>query len=195
MSNLILESNTTTSIEQLQSKTKPIKMTASEMDKEPEKWEFYELYNGEPFEMPYSKPEHAKIVAKLSYLINHWIINQGGYGITYSGEGGVRLSELNRYSYDVAWNYELVGEGKIPEKSMSLMVEVISESNDVEKMLQKIQNYILHGAVEVWIILVHAQQMQVYYSDFSAKLYSKDATYVPGDWMKGFSLKVADLFI
>ena len=46
------------------------KLTVAEMEADPIKWERFELYKGEPVEMTYTKPNHARILSQLSHF-NH----------------------------------------------------------------------------------------------------------------------------
>jgi len=41
------------------------KLTVTEMEANPSKWERFELYKGEPVEMTYTKPNHARILMIL----------------------------------------------------------------------------------------------------------------------------------
>ena len=41
------------------------KLTVAEMEANPAKWERFELYKGEPLEMTYTKPNHARILMRI----------------------------------------------------------------------------------------------------------------------------------
>ena len=45
------------------------KLTVAEMEANPAKWERFELYKGEPLEMTYTKPNHARILMRIGAKI------------------------------------------------------------------------------------------------------------------------------
>lgn len=169
------------------------KLTVEEMGMHPERWEHYELYRGEPIEMTYSRPLHGKILGDLFFLINTWI-RTVGFGEVIGGESGIRFGEDTRYSFDLGWSDEALPEDEIPVKSLPLMVEIVSDANDASRLLNKIEDYLKHGAREVWIIFPKKKVIQVYYPDNTARLFHSGDTISPGEWMKGFSLPLDDLF-
>ncbi len=170
-----------------------VKLTVSEMESNLEKWERFELYNGEPIEMTYTKPNHARILSKLSYLIIQWI-KSGGYGEVYSGEGGIKFSNDIRYCYDLAWSDKQIPEEEIPTKSLPLMVEIVSDGNDINKLLAKVEDYLKFGAIEVWLVYPTRKSIQVYYPDNTAQMFHIEDTIKQADWMKGFSLTLKEVF-
>jgi Uma2 family endonuclease len=169
------------------------KITVTEMNENPEKWERFELYRGEPIEMTYSKPLHGKILMQLGTIIKTWI-QSSGYGEVMGGESGIRFNENTRYSFDLGWSDTSLPDDEIPSTSLPLMVEIISDSNDASHLLVKIEDYLEYGAKEVWIIYPKRKTIQVYYPDNTARLFHINDTITPGDWMKGFSLSLKDLF-
>ena len=62
------------------------KLTVAEMEANPAKWERFELYKGEPLEMTYTKPNHARILMRIGAKIQNWI-DSSGKGAVYGGEG------------------------------------------------------------------------------------------------------------
>ena len=169
------------------------KLTVKEMVQHPERWGNYELYKGEPIEMTYTRPIHGKTLGDLFFLITSWI-RSGGYGIVIGGESGIRFGEDTRYSFDLGWTGEDIDEEEIPTKSLPLMVEIVSGANDANRLLSKIEDYLQFGAKEVWILYPKRKTVQVYYPDNTAKLFHLGDTITPGDWMKGFSLELSELF-
>lgn len=168
-------------------------LTVSEMLQDPEKWERFELYKGEPIEMTYSKPLHGKILGKLFFLIQNWI-ESSGYGEITGGETGIRFDEYTRYCFDLGWSDIPLDEDEILTHSLPLMVEIVSETNDPEKLLMKVQDYLKYGAKEVWVIYPKQKTIQVYYPNNTARLFHLEDSITPGDWMKDFTLNLKDLF-
>lgn len=169
------------------------KLTVQQMIEEPQKWDRFELYRGEPIEMTYSYPIHGKTLGDLFFLIKFWIQN-GGYGEVTGGESGIRFGEDTRYSFDLGWSDKPIPDEEIPSSSLPLMVEIISDSNDANRMLIKIEDYLQNGAREVWLVFPKRKTIQVYYTDNTARLFHINDTITPGEWMKGFVLPLKDLF-
>ena len=165
------------------------------MEKNPERWERYELYQGEVIEMTYTKPRHARILSKLNFLINEWIYRKSGYGKTYTGEAGIKFGEESKYCFDLGWSDKDLDEDEIPTVSLPLMVEIISDSNPMEKMLEKVEDYLTHGAKEVWLVIPSRKLLQVYKPDGTSIFYRENDTYTPGEWIKGFELEIKELFL
>lgn len=169
------------------------KITVKEMLENPAKWERFELYHGEPVEMMDSKPIHGKILIRLGSIISSWI-QTGGPGEVIGGESGIHFGSDTRYSFDLGWSVEKLPDDVIPTKSLDLMIEIVSESNDAGRLLQKIEDYLQNGAKAVWIIFPQKKTIQVYYPDHTSKLFHLQETITPGDCMQGLSLALKELF-
>ncbi|MCB1176018.1 MAG: Uma2 family endonuclease [Leptospiraceae bacterium] len=169
-------------------------LTVTEMETSPEKWERFELYRGIPIEMTYTKPLHAKILSILTYFLVDWLRNQGGKGEVYGGEAGVRLSEDIRYCFDLAWSKGPLIENEIPKKSLDLMIEIISEGNDMDLMMQKVDDYLHYGATQVWLVFPSRKCIQIFYTDKTSRTFTQEETISGGDFMKGLELSIKELF-
>lgn len=178
------------------------KLTVAEMEADPIKWERFELYKGEPVEMTYTKPNHARILMKLGAKIQNWIDSSSGKGAVYGGEGGIKFTDDIRYCYDLAWSDTRLPEEEIPTRSLPLMVEIactepverVSDGNDINKLLAKVEDYLAFGAREVWLVYPARKSIQVYFPDNTARTFHIEDTITPGDWMKGFSLVLKEVF-
>ncbi len=159
-----------------------------------EKEERIEIYRGMQIEMPYTKPEHGRILLELSYKINNWIKKESGFGYIYGGEAGIKFSEIQKYSFDLAWSDTLLEKDKIPSVSLPLMIEIISDGNLLESTMIKVEDYLSFGAKEVWLVFPKRKIIQVYYPNNTSKIFKAEDTITPGEWIKGFSLKVNDIF-
>lgn len=169
-------------------------LTVTEMEASPEKWERFELYRGIPIEMTYTKPLHAKILSTLAYLILDWIRNKKGFGEVYGGEAGVRFSEHIRYCFDLAWSSVPLVEDEIPTKSLDLMIEIISEGNDMDLMMQKVDDYLQYGAKQVWLVFPKRKCIQIFLPDNTSRTYTKQETIKDIEFLQGFELVVSELF-
>lgn len=169
------------------------KLTVAEMEADPIKWERFELYKGVPVEMTYTKPNHARMLMILGAKIQNWI-DSSGSGSVYGGEGGIKFADDIRYCYDLAWSDTRLPEEEIPTRSLPLMVEIVSDGNDINKLLAKVEDYLAFGAREVWLVYPARKSIQAYYPDNTARTFHIEDTIIPGDWMKGFSLVLKEVF-
>ena len=170
-----------------------LKLTVTEMEKNPEKWERFELYNGEPVELPYTKAIHSRILMQIGYKLHNWIESERGYGDVYAGKGGIKFSDEIRYCYDLAWSDIRVTEDEIPTKSFPLMIEIVSEGNEINKLLSKVDDYLKFGAKEVWLVYPNRKSIQVYYPDNTARTFHLEDTISP-EYLKGFTLSLKEIF-
>ena len=170
----------------------PKTLTATEMDKDPKAWNQYELYEGVPIPMTYAKPEHGKILGRLFFIINKWILESGGTGEVTGGETGIRLKEKERYSFDLGWSSSLLKGDEILQSPLDLMVEIASDGNSAEHLLHKCMRYLEYGAKEVWVLFPEEKLLQVYQPDRTAKIF-EEGTYQPS-CMNGFTLDLGILF-
>ncbi len=173
--------------------TATLTLTATEMETSPEKWERFELYRGIPVEMTFTKPIHAKILLKLGKILLNWV-EQKGFGEVYGGEAGVRFSEEIRYCFDLAWSSVPLVEDEIPTKSLDLMIEIISEGNDMDLMMQKVDDYLQYGAKQVWLVFPKRKCIQIFLPNNTSRTYTKLETIKDIDFMQGFELSVSELF-
>lgn len=168
------------------------KLTTSDMEKDPVKWENFELYKGVPVEMPYTKPLHAKILIRLGKFLLDWTEKHGGE--VYGGEAGLKLSEDTRYCFDLGYSLTPIPEEELPQKALDLMIEITSEGNEIDLIMQKVEDYLQHGAKEVWLVSPARKTIQVFHPDNTSKIYTIKDTLSGGELLKGFELALKDLF-
>ncbi len=172
----------------------PAKITVLDMEASPEIWERFELQNGEPIEMTYTKPIHARLLMKLGYKIQSWIDSKTGFGEVYGGEAGIKFNEETRYCFDLAWSDIRIDETEIPTRSLPLMIEIVSEGNDISKLLSKVEDYLQYGAKEVWLVFPAKKTIQAYYPNNTARTFHLEDTIGPIEFMKDFSLSLKEIF-
>lgn len=153
-----------------------------------------EIYRGKLVEMPYTKPNHGEILLEIGYQIKNWIKKENGFGFLYGGEAGIKYSQNQKYSFDLGWSETQLIKDEIPTISLPLMIEVISEGNLAENLMIKVEDYLIYGAKEVWLVYPIKKNIQVYYPNNTSKIFKIGDTITPGNWMKGFSLEVKDIF-
>lgn len=142
---------------------------------------------------PLSSKLGAKMVTFLGiYMLNHDIGHvtgaDGGYWV--SGERYIPDAAFIRYEKQPILAYE---DGYVPV-APDLAVEVLSPSNDDEKMRIKITNYLAAGTV-VWALEPLDEVIEVYIPGQPVQILRHGDTLEGGSVLPGFSLKVSEIFV
>lgn len=117
-------------------------------------------------------------------------------GHATGADGGYQIMG-ERYIPDVAF----ISKAKQSEPSRAaynpntpdLVVEVLSPTNDDEKMRVKIANYLAAGAV-VWVLDPEAKVAEIYVQGQPVRILSGDDVLEGGDILPGFQVKLTDVF-
>ena len=156
--------------------------------------EGYEYVKGELVPMSSPSWEHAKISSNVSwYLQRHVRENQLGSVVS---EGGFRVGE-RVLKPDVAFlsTAQLPAEGRHPSPAPpALAVEVISPTDALWNVLEKVQAYLQAGTQMVWIVESVLKTVTVYRSDEPFKLLMCGDALTGEDVVEGFSCEVANFF-
>lgn len=93
------------------------------------------------------------------------------------------------------WSFER----SIPDENAwavapNLAVEVVSPTNTVDEIMDKIEDYFDHGVERVWIVLPKQRAIQVYSSTTSIRAFALADIVRDEDAFPGFELPVASLF-
>jgi Uma2 family endonuclease len=82
-----------------------------------------------------------------------------------------------------------------PDVAADLCVEVLSPSNTLKKILEKMRKYFTIGVRMVWIIVdPEDRTIRVYRSPEQGHIYHETATFSGEDVLPGFTCKVSELF-
>jgi Uma2 family endonuclease len=81
-----------------------------------------------------------------------------------------------------------------PDVAADLCVEVMSPSNTLKKILDKMREYFTIGVRMVWIIDPEDRTIRVYRSPEQGQIYHEAATFSGEDVLPGFTCKVSELF-
>jgi Uma2 family endonuclease len=155
----------------------------------------FEYIGGGIFEVV-SHPRSSKLGARISgfffvYLshndIGHLTGADGGYMV--SGERYIPDVGFIRYDKQAELLY-IEGYNPYPP---DLAVEVLSSTNDDEKMRIKITNYLAAGTF-VWVVNPEQKLVEVYEPGKPVKIFGMSATLTGGDILPGFTLAVKDIF-
>ena len=75
-----------------------------------------------------------------------------------------------------------------------LAVEVVSESNSAQEVIQKVVEYLSGGSCLVWVVYPDVKQVHVYTDLTSARILTEPAELDGGDLVPGFRLSLTELF-
>jgi len=160
-----------------------------------------ELVNGRVVEMPLHGFEHGEIAGRVfGHLHEH--VGRSGNGKVVADVGFVLSipGDPERVrGPDIAYVSEKrLLEHRVPGFFMGapdLAVEVISPSNIMVDVQQKVRDYLDAGGHLVWLIAPQARTVTVYRADGSARLLRDHDTLEGEDVLPGLSILLSDVFI
>lgn len=186
------------------STTEPKLMTADELLALPTYGEGgdrrYELIRGELKRMSPTKPLHGVICARVAgELYAH--VRARKLGLVFGAETGF-LVETNPDSVvgaDAAYvsRDRLAGVESLDNFfpfAPDLAVEVLSPSNTVNEMDEKVALYFAAGSRAVWVINPKRRTVAVYSSPTEVRILTGNETLSGGDVLPGFTLELSELF-
>ncbi len=75
-----------------------------------------------------------------------------------------------------------------------LVIEVVSETNSAQEVIQKVVDYLSAGTRLVWVVYPDVKQVHVYTDLTSARILTEPAELDGGDIVPGFRLSLTELF-
>lgn len=137
----------------------------------------------------------SEIAARITVYLGTFVMRFNLGRLTVTDGGYVIAGE--RYIPDVAY----ISYARQPQPSHAaynpnppdLAVEVLSPTNDDEKMRVKITHYLLVGVV-VWVVNPEARTVEVYTPGEPVRILGPEDTLEGGPVLPGFSLAVKDIF-
>lgn len=172
-------------------------MTDEELLSLPKDGYKYEYVKGE-LRMSPAGLEHGEIGIRLaSMLLNY--VKTSQLGKVYDSSTGYRLPNGNLRSPDVSFvRLERLPEGKSPKGfahfAPDLAVEILSPSDSMSKINEKIAEYFDNGASLVWIVDPDSQAVTVYSSPTDRRLLQAEDEFTGGNVIPGFRCHVKELF-
>ncbi|HEY9852516.1 MAG TPA: Uma2 family endonuclease [Leptolyngbyaceae cyanobacterium] len=160
----------------------------------------YELVNGELIDMGNSGAKHGYLAIILSAALFNCVSTQK-LGAMFDSSTAFKMKSGNKRSPDISFvaKERLQGLLDLPdgflEGAPDLAVEILSPSNTVEEIHNKLVEYFENGARLVWVIHPKENYVLVYRSAQSPDRLLKSTDSLDGeDVVPGFTLPVADLF-
>jgi Uma2 family endonuclease len=159
-----------------------------------------ELVRGEVRRMSLTGFEHGVICLEIGRVLGNFVMEHK-LGLVFAAETGfvVETNPDSVLGADVAFvGAERLAGVKNPEKFVpfapDLAVEVLSPSNTVREMEEKIDLYFGAGSRLVWIISPKRRTVSIYTSPLEVKILSERDTLDGGDVLPGFSYELSKLF-
>jgi Uma2 family endonuclease len=160
----------------------------------------YEIVNGELIDMGNSGAKHGYVAIILSSALFSCVSTQK-LGAMFDSSTAFKMKSGNKRSPDISFvaKERLQGLEELPEGFLEgapdLAVEILSPSNTVEEIYNKLVEYFENGAHLVWVINPKEHYVLVYRSSKEPDRLLKSIDSLDGeDIVPGFSLPVADLF-
>ena len=161
-----------------------------------------ELVNGRIIEMPPAGGVHGEVVSTMVWLmVEH--VRRTGAGKVVSSDTGFVLDlpgdpERVRAPDAAFISGDRVAGGRLPESFISgapdLAVEVLSPSDTMADVQQKVRDYLDAGTRLVWLLTPQARTVTVYRADGSARLLRDQDALDGEDVLPGFSIPLAEVF-
>ncbi len=157
--------------------------------------EGYEYIKGELIPMPPTSVEHGDISMNLVSPL-YLYVRDNHLGRVYVPDTGFRVGERVLIP-DIAF----ISTDRIPDdKSKAfpvppdLAVEVVSPSDTLLRVEEKVFAYLEAGTQLVWVIKPRSKTVNVYRSETDITLLTRNDTLSGEEVVEGFSCKVAELF-
>jgi Uma2 family endonuclease len=175
-------------------------MTAEEFEKLPSGRERYELVNGELITMTPAGFDHGAIVVNLTVALGQHV-RARELGIVLGAETGFKLASQpdTVRAPDVAFvrRHRLPASGR-PATYWSgapdLAVEVLSPSDTVFEVDEKVAAWLAAGAAAVWVVSPRSRTIAVHRRATSPRVLAEQDTLDGEDVVPGFTLLVSEAF-
>ena len=150
--------------------------------------------------MTYRNRFHTWVEARIVFALISWLQDQPHpQGAVHSGEVGCRLTPDTVVGIDAAYfSPETVArqsdETTIIEGAPVLAVEVLSPSDRVEEINEKIAEYLACGVGMVWIVDPYIRTVQLHRPGAAPEMFNVEQTLSGGNILPGLEIAVSDLF-
>ena len=159
----------------------------------------FELEHGKVVEMPPPKRQHGYVCNNAAWILtNH--ARSCGVGIVCTNDSGViveRSPDTVR-GPDVAYYDDVTDSADVLAEYASVppvvAVEVLSPEDRVNKVAEKVDEYLAFGVKQVWVVDPEEKDVAVHRPGQSMTLLEGDAELTGGDELPGFSCRVSDFF-
>ena len=160
----------------------------------------FDLIRGELLEMAPAGGEHGEVAAEIGRVIGNFVVEHQ-LGRFYAAETGFIISESD--STVLAPDVAFVEASRVPPReerrgfvpvAPDLVVEVVSPSDRVTEVNDKVTTYLEARVRLVWVVEPVRQRVTVYTPDRHAKLLIEGDVLDGGSVLPGFRLPLAEIF-
>ncbi|MBI2186516.1 MAG: Uma2 family endonuclease [Acidobacteria bacterium] len=172
--------------------------TADELLRLPDDGFRYELVNGELRRMTPSGYPHGVIVMNVTAPL-HQHVRKHGLGQICAAETGFRIGRNpdTVRAPDAAFVRSVRQGGQSEgfyEGAPDLAVEVLSPSDTVFEVEEKVAQWLRSGCTTVWVVNPRQRSVTVHNADGSVEVLTEADTLEGGELLPGFLLPVAEIF-
>ena len=161
------------------------------------------LIRGRVVEVPMTRRSfpHSSTEARLAYLLSAWQRKSAGLWIVASGEAGCYLRrrpdtivgiDAAVFPRDAAPTDE--DKSNLFSSPPLLAVEILSSSDTVELVQDKVTNYLSCGVPLVWIVDPHFRTVVVHRPDAAPEMFSGDEELSGDPHLPGLRVAVKEVF-
>jgi len=160
----------------------------------------YDLIRGELIHMSPAGARHGEIAMRVGYKLAAYADEQAA-GVVYAAETGFVLAR----DPDVllAPDVAFVRQGRLPhddeldgflEIAPDLVVEIVSPSDRLRDVSDKVMEYLNAGVGLVWVVEPRRKLVNVYLPDRTSRILTGDDELDGGDVLPGFRLALPEIF-
>jgi len=181
----------------------PARMTAEEFAEwvpRPEKADrWFELVRGEVIELPPPMKPHGRVCVRVGFLLEGYV-RQRNFGYVTGNDSGVILERdpdtvrgPDVALYEDARSFEELHPkyGEVPPR---LAVEVMSPSDRIGRVMDKVSDYLRNGVALVWLVDPEVRNVTVYRPERTPEVVKGDQDLLAEDVLPGFRCRVSDFF-
>jgi Uma2 family endonuclease len=145
---------------------------------------------------------HSRLMARLVYLLEKWLETQlHPRGQILCGEAGCRLRRNpdTTVGIDVVYIAANLAQQESDETTLIdgvpvLAIEILSPSDVIEEISEKIDDYLAAGVALVWIVNPHDQTVTIYRPGTAPELVNIRQELSGEPHLPGFRVSVAEIF-
>jgi len=158
----------------------------------------YELLDGELIKSPVHA-NHSLICVRLGAFLFDFV-HKHRMGEVYGSSTGFRMSEKVLLSPDVSFVSKarskkiLIAPDEFLQGAPDLAVEVLSPSDQMQRIHRKLDHYFEHGTRLVWLVNWRNEQVHLYTPDNIQALTRPTDILTGGEVLPGFECRLARIF-